>query len=173
MDRTEQIISRYESGETMKAIGDSLSISKYRVWQLLKEHPLWNRYRHMIARCHLPHSKSFKWYGARGIKVCDRWLNGDGESLTGFQCFVLDMGEPPTPKHTLNRKENSGSYEPGNVEWATRKDQARNLRTTRFVTFRGQRISLTALCEQLGLNRNAVYLRLWRGQDIEQAILPR
>jgi hypothetical protein len=63
----------------------------------------------MIQRCQNPRRKSYKHYGGRGIKVCERWHK--------FENFLADMGERPGPYHQLNRLNNDGNYEPGNVEW--------------------------------------------------------
>ena len=82
----------------------------------------------MLTRCrnqNLPHWGD---YGGRGIKVCDRWLHGEG-GLSGFECFLLDMGKKPSPKHSIDRwPDKNGNYKPGNCRWATPKEQARNTR---------------------------------------------
>lgn len=89
--------------------------------------PEWNVWRAMINRCHSPKNRAFKWYGARGISVCDRWRFGDGEK-TGFECYIADLGRRPSPELTVDRRDNDGNYEPGNCRWATAKEQVHNSR---------------------------------------------
>jgi hypothetical protein len=72
----------------------------------------------MVQRCTNPKHNRWDYYGGAGITVCDRWL---GEH--GFEHFLSDMGERPSPKHSLSRYLDSGNYEPGNVEWGTKADQ--------------------------------------------------
>lgn len=74
----------------------------------------------MRARCENTKHIAFKNYGGRGIKVCKRWLK--------FENFFADMGERPTIKHSLDRRNNDGNYEPGNCRWATAKEQYHNSR---------------------------------------------
>jgi|SRR6478736_8739009 len=87
-------------------------------------YPLFNSWKAMIQRCTNPNHISWKHYGARGITVCDRWLE--------FKNFLEDMGERP-PGMTLERKDNDLGYSRGNCVWATRKVQSNNQRRSRVL----------------------------------------
>lgn len=117
----------------------------------------------MIRRCHDSKVKSYEKYGAKGIRVCDRWRNS-------FEAFLEDMGECPSDGHSVDRFPNgSGDYEPGNVRWATWIEQARNRSTTRMIEFRGETRPLPEWAEVLGMDYEAVRARFKRGWDAERA----
>lgn len=77
----------------------------------------------MIDRCHNPHSAHYSYYGGRGIAVHKDW-----RGKNGFARFLAHIGPRPSSKHSVDRIDNNKSYEPGNVRWATPKEQARNRR---------------------------------------------
>lgn len=79
-----------------------------------------------IHRCHNPDHSAFPNYGARGIQVCEAW-----RSKVGFYLFLEHVGQRPSPLHSLDRIDNDGHYEPGNVRWTDRKTQQNNRRSFR------------------------------------------
>jgi hypothetical protein len=87
----------------------------------MKGTPELHAFENAKARCTNPNNRKWKDYGGRGIKFL----------FTCFGEFYLELGERPSPQHSLDRKENNGHYEPGNVRWATKSEQARNQRPRR------------------------------------------
>lgn len=80
--------------------------------------PVYQAWSEMKQRCFNPRSKDFACYGGRGIGVCRRWLS--------FDNFIADMGERPSPQHTIERRRRNGNYSKRNCYWATRVEQGRN-----------------------------------------------
>ncbi len=89
----------------------------------------------MVTRCTNDRRACWKNYGGRGIGVCDRWRS--------FPPFLEDMGPKPSPRHSLDRINNDGNYEPGNCRWATQRQQVRNSRHVRLYTWNGETKTLT------------------------------
>jgi hypothetical protein len=127
----------------------------------MRDTPEYGVWAGMRQRCTDTKSKSYKNYGGRGIKVCDRWQD--------FANFYTDMKARPTPQHTLERKNNEGDYCPENCEWALRKKQCRNRRNTLSITYNGETKPLAQWSEELGMKyatlKERVYVCGWSIED--------
>ena len=119
-------------------------------------------WKHLLERCCNPNNKRWKDYGGRGINVCDRWRE--------FKHFLVDMGEPPTKEHSIDRINNDGNYEPSNCRWATTEEQSRNTRRNRIVKYDGIARCVAEWAKLVGLPANALNSRIARGWDIHSAM---
>lgn len=118
----------------------------------------------MNKRCNNPKEPGYIWYGARGIKVCPQWQHPHG-----FDAFLAHIGERPTGT-TLDRINNDGNYEPGNVRWATVRQQNRNRRTAHKLEAFGETRSITEWSEISGLSQGVITYRLQRGWSADDAV---
>lgn len=109
----------------------------------------------MIRRCCDKKDMAYKNYGGRGIAVCKAWLES-------FDVFLADMGRKPTRKHSLDRIDVNGNYEPTNCRWATTKEQARNKRNNHLLTYNGVTQCMAAWAEQVGVSRSTLDARINR-----------
>lgn len=125
----------------------------------LPEYLVW---RAIINRCENPLVESYRNYGGRGIKVCERWHV--------FENFIADMGRRPHPRLTVERVDNSGDYCKKNCIWATRKEQNSNRRDNVFLTFEGKTKTLSEWARLRGLLRETLRDRIRRGWDHASAI---
>lgn len=98
----------------------------------------------MRKRCLYKKHKNYNSYGGRGILICERWSD--------FKKFFVDMGNRPTSKHSLDRINNNGNYEPGNCRWATRYEQSFNRRNTIRFEYKGESKPLKEWCEFFGID---------------------
>lgn len=119
-----------------------------------KEYEAWKKIK---ARCLNSKTKGYENYGGRGIKICDRWLEPNGQ---GFKNFLEDMGKCPGPSYSIERKDNDGDYCPENCVWATRKEQANNTRRNYYITFEGVTKTLTQWAEETGIHWSTLRRRL-------------
>lgn len=125
--------------------------------------PEYATWRGMLARCYQNSSPSWKYYGERGIRVCERWRR--------FETFLADMGPRPSLSHSIDRyPDKNGNYEPGNCRWATEKQQGRNRRDNRFLTCDGKTMTVTDWADTLGVGKSFLFNRLFQGWSHERTI---
>lgn len=117
-------------------------------------------WRSMRNRCESPSSRSYKWYGARGIKVCERW--------SSFEAFLEDMGEAPIGM-TLDREDNDKGYYKENCRWVTQAVQARNSRWNHIIEFKGESKCLAEWARQYNINQSTLRRRLREEWPLEKA----
>lgn len=121
-------------------------------------------WRSMHNRCYKRTQASYVNYGGRGISVDACWHGSQG-----FKRFLADMG--PCPEGgTLERINNDGNYGPDNCRWATRSEQAKNKRNSRFLTANGQTKTLKEWADNLGCNSSAILYRLKKGMPEHEAV---
>jgi len=123
------------------------------------EYAVWNT---MKSRCLNPKCKKYPNYGGRGIRVCEKWMK--------FDNFYKDMGARPTRKHTIERIDTNGDYEPSNCKWSTNSENCRNKRNNVLVTHEGRTQCVKAWSEELGIPYARLQARIKRGWNHERAI---
>lgn len=122
--------------------------------------PEYETWANMVQRCINSNRPEWHRYGGRGITVCSRWR----ESV---EAFIADMGPRPSTRHSIDRINNNGNYEPGNCRWALKVQQARNTSTNHPV---GGASSLVEAAERAGINRGTLMSRLKRGWSEDRAL---
>lgn len=124
---------------------------EYRAWSSIK------------TRCVSGAHISYKNYGGRGIKMCDRWVHS-------FPNFLFDMGKAPSIQHSIDRIDNDGDYEPSNCRWSTKKEQGNNRRTNIVLTYKGKSKTLMLWCVQLGIDHGTILKRIRGGWTVSDAL---
>ncbi len=122
-----------------------------------------NTWANIIDRCYNPDAQSYHWYGARGIKMCDRWQHS-------VAAFIEDMGPPPTPKHSVDRIDCNGNYEPSNCRWATQEEQNNNTRRSKLITWNGKTQSIRDWAKEYNIGARGLSERLRRGWNMEKSL---
>lgn len=128
------------------------------------EQPEYGVWLAMRQRCNNPNHPHYKDYGGRGISISPRWATYAG--------FIADMGKRPSPKHTLDRIDNDGNYEPGNCRWTTQKVQANNCRRNRphnrLITWQDETLHMNEWCRRLKIPVSTFHNRIKLGWPIER-----
>lgn len=117
---------------------------------------------HMKSRCKNPDNKDYPDYGARGIDVCDEWLES-------FDSFIRDMGVKPSINHSIDRIDNEKGYCKDNCRWATDWQQSRNKRSNIIIEFNGEAMILQDWADRIGISWVTLYERLQK-HPIEKAL---
>jgi hypothetical protein len=136
--------------------------AEYRCWKGMRD------------RCNRPSHKDYALYGARGIKVCDRWRVGE-DGKHPFKCFLEDMGRRPSSGHSIDRIDTDSPYCPTNCRWATASEQMKNRRPftqrgSRKITALGRTRTVMQWARERGLNHSTIFSRLRRGWSPEDAL---
>lgn len=117
---------------------------EYRAWHGIK------------SRCYQPSTYAYKWYGARGIKICEKWKND-------FLAFLSDVGCAPTPNHSIDRIDSNGNYEPGNCRWIPIKEQQKNQTSNVYLEYKGQKRIQSDWARILDCRYHSIWAHLQKG----------
>lgn len=124
---------------------------------------LYTAWYNMLSRCTKESNKDYKYYKAKGIKVCDEWLNYDNFALWAYANGYND-------NLTIDRVDNNGNYEPSNCRWVDMKTQSINKSNTRYITYKGQTKSMKEWSEHLNIPYKKLQYRISQSNmSIEQA----
>lgn len=151
------LVSHLKNGRTK-----SCGCNRHTVEQPVHQHPLYRTYCNIIQRCENPRNAAYKNYGARGISMAPEWRSD-------FWQFVADVGDKPSKQHSIERKDNSLGYQPGNCAWADRRQQMRNTRRNHIVTYHGRKMPLVEACDLSGTNYGTAKWRLANGVSESEA----
>lgn len=122
-------------------------------------------YKNMRSRCYDPKNASYKHYGARGIAVCEEWLNSRDSFVSWAISTGHDMGL------SLDRIDNELGYSPDNCRWVDSRTQLLNQRRARLVTHGGATKNLSVWAEELGVETTVLYRRLFvYNMSVEKAL---
>ena len=129
-----------------------------------KDHRLYSTWKSMKSRCNNPNVSHYKYYGGKGVKVCNEWLD--------FWVFVKDMYPSFKEGLTLDRLDNNGDYSLANCRWSTPVEQASNQSTSLKILYKGDYVTEHELSRLTGIPRSTLQARRIRGCSIEEIIAP-
>ena len=140
---------------------ENLDIARHKGKHGMHNSPTYHTWESMKARCLNPNASNYYLYGERGVTICKQWLK--------FENFFADMKEKPEGK-TLDRKNTNGNYEPSNCRWATHKEQIRNRRCTKKITYEGNTKPIAEWAEITGIDYKILLSRFNGGLTAKETI---
>lgn len=126
--------------------------------------PTYKTWRQMRKRCMPVERGGSPYYGGAGVTVCDRWGS--------YEKFLADMGEKPTPGHSIDRIDNTKGYEPANCRWATKAEQMRNRRVTVMLTHEGVTLCVSDWARKLGVSPTLLHSRIQHRMTVPDILHP-
>lgn len=178
-DGTEIWNCKCECGNTCKVKSTSLSEKKKKSCGCIKydghnnmKHNLcytrlYNIHQKMISRCYKEYEKSYKYYGGRGITVCDEWRGENG--FINFYNWSINNGYKDNL--SIDRVDVEGNYCPSNCRWATYKTQQNNRTNNRMLKYKGVNYTLSELADKFNMPQDRLWARLKLGWDLEKALI--
>lgn len=156
-------VSNVKSGASKSCGCLQKELQSQRAFRHGKRHTkVYNTWCHVLSRCTNTNNQDYKYYGGRGITVAPEWLD--------FNTFYADMSDPPSPKHTIERKNNDQPYSANNCVWVLQEDQNRNKRNSRMITAFGKTQCLSVWARELGIPRYTLARRLNKGWSTLDAL---
>lgn len=140
------IIRQFKHGES-----NENTTKEYRAWRNIKE------------RCYRKTSRTYEYYGARGIFMHEKWKNS-------YLSFLEDVGRAPSKNYSIDRIDVNGNYEPGNVRWADSKTQNRNKRNNVYLSYNEETKTISEWAEITGIKYTTILARLFRKLSIEDTL---
>ena len=121
-----------------------------------------NSWRAMRERCYVKTNSAYRFYGALGITVCDEWNDS-------FEKFYSDMGDPPEG-YSIDRIDGTTGYSPDNCRWASLAVQNRNKKSSKFITYEGETLTVSEWARRIGCITNSIEYRLRKGWSLKDAL---
>jgi len=125
--------------------------------------PIYEVWCGMIRRCSSRKRKDWRLYGGKGVRVCRRWRRS-------FAAFLADLGERPSSKHSIDRRDGTKGYSPDNCRWATMKEQANNKVNNRRLTHNGVTRTLSRWADATGIHLGTLSQRVLAGWPVERVL---
>lgn len=129
----------------------------------MRNTPEYEAWRAIKKRCYNKDHEHYDSYGGRGILMCDEWKGS-------FEAFYRDMGQRPSPEHSLDREDNDKGYDKDNCRWATWEEQNNNRRNNTKYTHDGKTLTLPEWSRELGIELHTLKNRIWQGWSFEETI---